>query len=361
VNSAGIPRATAGSEWNERNEVGSPEGAKQYQFISASGPTSSTGSTEWSIVSVSLVARIFPTNVEISSSDPSTKFFQFTYRVVLDEKGQLIDGDMDWDHLQSIEPRSPRDDRVLDHRRPPERYENEVTVVVPCRNEAETVPKIATTFRGLPPAEDVIVVDNDPDDSTATAADQAGAHVVEETRVGKGHAVLAGLDAADTDFVFWIDGDIENPSADWLYEAIERSGERHRSCGSRLLSTAGRTVYQTSVVAFLPLGGGRRSAARGNRPVPALLPMFPHGVRRPGVRHRADAAGLEAKPVACRIRYRVTQSRRTGGAHDSRDVGGDTGTPDRRDATRRRLIRFIVSQYRWIARPSRRSTGEQLQ
>lgn len=57
VNSARIPRATAGSEWdvceptdwsewNERKEAGSPEWAEQYQFISASGPKSSTGSTE---------------------------------------------------------------------------------------------------------------------------------------------------------------------------------------------------------------------------------------------------------------------------------------------------------------------------
>lgn len=57
VNLASIPRATAGSEWNvgeptdwsewnERKEGGSPEGAEQYQFISASGPKSSTGSTE---------------------------------------------------------------------------------------------------------------------------------------------------------------------------------------------------------------------------------------------------------------------------------------------------------------------------
>jgi hypothetical protein len=57
MNSARIPRATAGSEWdvgestdwsewNERKEGGSPEGAEQYQFISASGPKSSRGSTE---------------------------------------------------------------------------------------------------------------------------------------------------------------------------------------------------------------------------------------------------------------------------------------------------------------------------
>jgi len=57
VNSARIPRATAGSEWdvgesadwsewNERKEVDAPEGAERYQFISASGPKSSTGSTE---------------------------------------------------------------------------------------------------------------------------------------------------------------------------------------------------------------------------------------------------------------------------------------------------------------------------
>lgn len=153
------------------------------------------------------------------------EFFQVTYRVEFDKKSQLIDGEIYWNHLRTIEPQAPEDEWRLESDRYPEGYEDEVTVVIPCRNEAETVPKVVETFHTLPPVKEVIAVDNDSQDGTDTAAEQAGASVVKESQVGKGYAVLTGLDVADTELVFLIDGDIENPSESWLYKAIKRHEE----------------------------------------------------------------------------------------------------------------------------------------
>jgi glucosyl-3-phosphoglycerate synthase len=193
------------------------------------------------------------------------EFFQVTYRVEFDGKSQLIDGEIYWDHLRTIEPRAPEDDWRLEPDRSPEGYEDEVTVVIPCRNEAETVGNVVNTFQTHPPVSEVIVVDNDSKDGTGATAEQAGASVVKEPQVGKGRAVLAGLDAADTELVFLIDGYIENPSESWLYEAIERHEQGAdivradpdyypplvRQCVKPLL----RRFFPSIVDADQPLGG----------------------------------------------------------------------------------------------------------
>jgi hypothetical protein len=166
--------------------------------------------------------ELFVQNIDEIWKRTDGDFFQATYEVSFDGRGQLVDGEIYWDHLRKIEPRFPEDDWVLESDRSLDEYEDEVTVVVPCRNEAETVPKIVETFRDLAPVTEVIVVDNDSRDGTGIEAERAGANVVEESQVGKGHAVLTGLDTAETELVFLIDGDIENSSESWLYEAIER-------------------------------------------------------------------------------------------------------------------------------------------
>lgn len=166
--------------------------------------------------------KLLAQNVEKIWQRTDGEFFQVTYRVEFDEKSQQVDSEIYWDHLRTIEPQAPEDDWRLESDRSPEGYEDEVTVVIPCRNEAETVSEVVETFRVLPPVEEVVVVDNDSEDGTDTAAERAGASVIEEPEVGKGYAVLTGLDAADTELVFLIDGDIENPSESWLYKAIKR-------------------------------------------------------------------------------------------------------------------------------------------
>src|SRR5690349_15545029 len=72
----------------------------------------------------------------------------------------------------------------------------DVTVVIPCYNEAETIGKVVADFSRALPGARLIVVDNASSDETASVARNAGAHVVAETRRGKGFALLHGFRAA---------------------------------------------------------------------------------------------------------------------------------------------------------------------
>ncbi|MCX2933197.1 glycosyltransferase family 2 protein [Mycobacterium sp. CVI_P3] len=79
-----------------------------------------------------------------------------------------------------------------------------VTVVLPCLNEAESLPAV---LAAIPAGYRVLVVDNNSTDGTAEVARRHGADVVSETRPGYGSAVHAGVVAARTPVVAVLDGD----------------------------------------------------------------------------------------------------------------------------------------------------------
>ncbi|QHE67162.1 glycosyltransferase family 2 protein [Rhodococcus sp. WAY2] len=80
----------------------------------------------------------------------------------------------------------------------------DVTVVIPCMNEARSLPGV---LAGIPPGYRVLVVDNNSTDGTADVARTHGASVVAEARPGYGSAVHAGVEAARTPVVCVLDGD----------------------------------------------------------------------------------------------------------------------------------------------------------
>lgn len=79
-----------------------------------------------------------------------------------------------------------------------------VTVVIPCLNEAESLPIV---LQAMPAGYRPLVVDNNSTDDTAEVARAHGAEVVVETRPGYGAAVHAGVVAASTAVVAVLDGD----------------------------------------------------------------------------------------------------------------------------------------------------------
>lgn len=81
---------------------------------------------------------------------------------------------------------------------------SDVTVVIPCLNEASALPGVLTA---LPAGYRVLVVDNNSTDATAEVARTAGATVVFERQPGYGAAVHAGVEAARTKVVGVLDGD----------------------------------------------------------------------------------------------------------------------------------------------------------
>ena len=87
-----------------------------------------------------------------------------------------------------------------------------VSVVIPCLDEAETIAECVTRARtvldeaGLDG--EVIVVDNGSTDGSGELARAAGALVVDEPRRGYGSAYLAGLAAAQGDYIVMVDADL---------------------------------------------------------------------------------------------------------------------------------------------------------
>jgi glycosyltransferase involved in cell wall biosynthesis len=80
----------------------------------------------------------------------------------------------------------------------------QVTVVLPCLNEAESLPGV---LAAMPEGYRPLVVDNNCTDGTAEVARRHGADVVAEPRPGYGSAVHAGVVAAATPIVAVIDAD----------------------------------------------------------------------------------------------------------------------------------------------------------
>jgi glycosyltransferase involved in cell wall biosynthesis len=91
----------------------------------------------------------------------------------------------------------------------------EVSVVIPCLNEAEnieeTVRRSLAALHGAGLAGEVVVADNASDDGSAELATAAGARVVHEPRRGYGSAYLAGFAAARGRYVVMLDADMTYP------------------------------------------------------------------------------------------------------------------------------------------------------
>jgi glycosyltransferase involved in cell wall biosynthesis len=114
----------------------------------------------------------------------------------------------------------------------------DVSVVIPCLNEAETIAvcirkaKGAIERRGL--AGEVIVVDNGSTDGSPQLASAEGAEVIREPRRGYGNAYLAGLAAAQGRYIVMGDGDdtYNFDEVDRFVEALDNGADL--VMGSRL-------------------------------------------------------------------------------------------------------------------------------
>ncbi len=90
---------------------------------------------------------------------------------------------------------------------------NFITAIVPAYNEAIAISQVVSSLRNLsiddvPLIDEIIVVDNNSTDQTASIAKAEGARVVHAHERGYGSACFAGLMAINkTDIVVFVDGD----------------------------------------------------------------------------------------------------------------------------------------------------------
>ena len=157
-----------------------------------------------------------------------------------------------------------------------------VTVIIPALNEAGNIADLVAAVLAQP-VERVIVVDNGSTDGTAGQARAAGALVVSEPRRGYGYACAAGVAAASSDILVFLDGDFSFLPAQMprLIEPIQRGvadlvlGSRtrgdilpgamppHQRFGNRLTSGLMRLLYRVAVTDLGPYRAIRRELLLG--------------------------------------------------------------------------------------------------
>jgi glycosyltransferase involved in cell wall biosynthesis len=83
----------------------------------------------------------------------------------------------------------------------------DVTVIIPCHNEENTIASVIGGFRRLLPLSRVIVADNLCTDDTRAKAAEAGAEVIPVPIPGKGRAVRRLFEQCRSEVVIMVDGD----------------------------------------------------------------------------------------------------------------------------------------------------------
>jgi len=104
-----------------------------------------------------------------------------------------------------------------------------VSLCIPCRDEVATIGPLVRMIRSslverYPVVDELIVVDDRSTDDSAEVAAQAGAEVVDITKIheshgighGKGNALWASLIASEGDYVVWCDGDVTSVTPSWI-------------------------------------------------------------------------------------------------------------------------------------------------
>ncbi|HPX36752.1 MAG TPA: glycosyltransferase family 2 protein [Mycobacterium sp.] len=153
----------------------------------------------------------------------------------------------------------------------------DVTVVIPCLNEAESLPAV---LKAMPPGYRALVVDNNSTDDTAAVARAHGAEVVLETRAGYGAAVHAGVVASSTRVVAVLDGDgsLDPAALPRMVAELDRGADMvvgrrrpvpglrwpwHARMGTAAVAWRLRTRHRLPVHDIAPMRVARRDALLG--------------------------------------------------------------------------------------------------
>jgi glycosyltransferase involved in cell wall biosynthesis len=127
-------------------------------------------------------------------------------------------------------------------------YQNKrIAVIIPARDEAQAIKKVINGLwalkdaKGMNIIDDIVVCDNGSTDKTAEISQEAGAHVVSQSRPGYGIACLTALTETNkADILLFIDGDnaFRAHQAVPLIDSIARGADL--SIGSRKLGSVER-------------------------------------------------------------------------------------------------------------------------
>jgi glycosyltransferase involved in cell wall biosynthesis len=145
-----------------------------------------------------------------------------------------------------------------------------IAIILPALNEEKAINRLINeiplaALKKMGYEVEVIVVDNNSTDDTASAARQAGANVLFEPMKGKGRAIKSAFRKINADFFFMMDSDYTYPPSHIIHmiESLKRKdvviGSRMRGrrekgsmkltnfCGNILLSRLASILYGSSI------------------------------------------------------------------------------------------------------------------
>jgi glycosyltransferase involved in cell wall biosynthesis len=133
-----------------------------------------------------------------------------------------------------------------------------VSAVIPAHNESQTIQGVIEPLLGHPLIEEIIVVDDGSTDDTAARARAKGVQVISLTRNrGKAHAMSRGVRAAQSEVVFFCDGDVTGLTPERITRIITpvTSGDYGMFVGIR----GRKTYWANRLLHFTPILGGERA------------------------------------------------------------------------------------------------------
>ncbi len=114
-----------------------------------------------------------------------------------------------------------------------------VDVVIPARDEAQTITEVITSIRRSRRVDRVIVVDNGSVDGTGELALAVGASVVRCPERGYGRSVKWGVEESSRRWLLKLDADVENARTEWVDLLID--------CATREKSRLAKTYWTASI------------------------------------------------------------------------------------------------------------------
>src|ERR1700682_646745 len=118
-----------------------------------------------------------------------------------------------------------------------------IAVLIPCRNEAQTVERVIADFRAALPGCSAYVYDNGSTDGTGDLARAAGATVRREERPGKGGIVRRMFAEIDADVYVLVDGDLDMVTAVRDNEGRDAAYRTGHHFGNRAFSALLGTLF----------------------------------------------------------------------------------------------------------------------
>lgn len=170
-----------------------------------------------------------------------------------------------------------------------------IAVILPARNEAETVGDIVRAVlaaHGDGLVDEVIVVDSASTDATPSVAANAGARVVSAEVPGKGEAMWQGVAATDADLLVFLDADLERFDARFVPALL-----------GPLLSQPDvafvKGAYDRRTKADVTVGGGRVTELTARPLLAAFWPELERIVQPLGGEYAARRELLDQLPFRC--------------------------------------------------------------